>query len=397
MPISWEVGGYTLFEELDYQQVTLPGVDVNIFTIDQIYEQKTKSFAVYGEFVWEIIDDLELEAGARYNWERKEMDADVVVQTNPLCVNSSIRPGPEVCQDVQTFDHPTGTLQLRYYLTPDVSVSAKYTHGWKGAQYNVRDGTTQFGAIDIAKPEKLDAIEWGLGGSWFDGRLNLLGALFFYKYQDYQVFTFSNIPGVPPQRIVINADDAQLYGAEIEAKIEPIDRLVLDFKFGWLESKFLEYSQVNRRLLRASPDAPADVVQLPFDFSGNRLPNTPRFKISLALTYTWEMGRLGSLIPRYDLAWTDDIFFDETEGRGNQGIGGDAFPDFSIGQKEYALHNVRLTYRTLDGGLEVAGWVRNMTNELYKITGFNASQGVRLIGNFVGEPRTYGLSVSLKY
>ena len=41
--------------------------------------------------------------------------------------------------------------------------------------------------------------------------------------------------------------------------------------------------------------------------------------------------------------------------------------------------------------------MRNMTNELYKITGFNASQGVRLIGNFVGEPRTYGLSVSLKY
>ena len=34
-----------------------------------------------------------------------------------------------------------------------------------------------------------------------------------------------------------------------------------------------------------------------------------------------------------------------------------------------------------------------MTNELYKTTAFNASQAGSYIGQFIGDPRTYGLSV----
>lgn len=396
-PVSWEVGGYALFEELDYRQLTLPGVNINIFKIDQDYTQETASFAFYGEFKWDLLDDLELEAGARYNWERKSIDADVVIQNNPLCLDNAVRPGPLVCQDTQTFDHPTGLVKLRYFLTEDVSISAKYTHGWKGPQYNVRDGSTQLGALDIAGPEKLDALEWGMSGDWFDGRLHLQGAIFFYDYQDYQVFTFSNELGTPPQRIVVNADDAQLYGAELEVRVEPVERLILDVRFGWLESKFLDFTRITRRQLRSAPNVPADVIQTPLDFNGNRLPNTPRFKVSLSAEYTVEMGRFGSLVPRYDLSWTDDIFFDQTEGRGSPGVSSNRFPDFTVGQKALALHNMRLTYIAPGDHMEIAGWIRNATNEVYKTTAFDASQGVRLVGNLLGLQRTYGLSVSLKY
>ena len=57
MPVDWEVGGYALFEELDFKQNNLRPVQSEIQTLDQTYEQKTSSFAFYGEFLWELIDE----------------------------------------------------------------------------------------------------------------------------------------------------------------------------------------------------------------------------------------------------------------------------------------------------------------------------------------------------
>jgi iron complex outermembrane receptor protein len=399
LAVSWETGAFVLSEELDFNQLSLRPVRSGIFPLDQKYEQKTDSFGIYGEFVWEILDDVDLEAGVRYNWERKEIDADVILgETIPICIGGSIGDGQLVCHDRQTFDHPTGMVMLKYFLTEEITTSVKFTHGWKGPQINVRDGRSLAGALDLAKPEELNAIEWGVAGSWFEDRLSLQGALFFYDYQNYQVFTFNNTLGVPPQRIVVNANDAQIWGAEFEAQVEPIERLVIDLRFGWLESKFLDFTEVVQRRLSPGPGSNVStVITVVQDWDGNRLPNTPRFKVSLGAQYTIEMGRLGSLIPRYDLSWTDDSYFDQSEGRGTKGLLGDDFTSYTIGQKAYALHNARLTYRVPNGLMEVSGWVRNFTNERYKTTSFNASQGPRLIGNYVGDPRTYGLSVSVRY
>ena len=43
------------------------------------------------------------------------------------------------------------------------------------------------------------------------------------------------------------------------------------------------------------------------------------------------------------------------------------------------------------------GWVRNMTNEEYKSFAFDASFFANLVVNFVGEPRTYGLTASFTF
>jgi iron complex outermembrane receptor protein len=67
-------------------------------------------------------------------------------------------------------------------------------------------------------------------------------------------------------------------------------------------------------------------------------------------------------------------------------------PEHTIGQRAYWLHNLRLSYRTPDGGVEVATWVRNLTDETYKNFAFNGSTFEETTIYFVGEPRTYGLS-----
>jgi hypothetical protein len=41
--------------------------------------------------------------------------------------------------------------------------------------------------------------------------------------------------------------------------------------------------------------------------------------------------------------------------------------------------------------------VRNFTNEVYKTLAFDASAGPGLVGNLLGDPRTYGLSAKVKF
>jgi iron complex outermembrane receptor protein len=114
--------------------------------------------------------------------------------------------------------------------------------------------------------------------------------------------------------------------------------------------------------------------------------------------YQLDLGEYGSLIPRWDMVWTDDSYFDASDGRGIPDLNGKpVLPEFAIGQPAYWLHNVRLAWRSASSQLELAFWVRNVTNEVYKTLAFDASEGANLVGNQVGDPRTYGVTLSLSW
>jgi iron complex outermembrane receptor protein len=73
-------------------------------------------------------------------------------------------------------------------------------------------------------------------------------------------------------------------------------------------------------------------------------------------------------------------------------------PDLALGQEGYWLHNVRLAYRPWeDGRIEIAGWVRNLTDREYKIDAFDVTEAYSLILEVWGEPRTYGGSVTFAF
>ncbi len=396
-PLSWNTGLFVLAERLDYSQFTLAAEGGPIEPRFQGYIQDTTSLGIFGEFEWEFIDDFTLEAGARYNWEQKRFDAQVVTRPEAPDPGNRCRPNPQgivpPCTRTVTVDHPTGTVGLKYDFDELRQAYFKYSHGWKGAQFNARDGLQALAVTDVADPEIIDAFEIGFSGTWWDDRISLNGAFFWYAYQNYQVFTFTNNNGEPPQRVVINADDAELYGAEVEGQIEPIDGLVADLRFGWLESRFLDF---NDSVVRRTENQ--GNTRIVTDFNGNPLPNAPQFKISGGLKYTLDMGRTGTLTPRYDFSWSDDVFFDPSAGQGSPDANGQTFmPENTIGQEALILHNFRLTYATQSGNVEISGWVRNLTNEVYKSLSFDASAGPGLVGNLLGDPRTYGLSARVNF
>jgi iron complex outermembrane receptor protein len=394
-PVRWELGAYLLKEDLTFNDEQA----VLVARFSREYTQDLMSYAVYASFGWDFLDDFTLEGGARWNYDRKDFSftQDTFLPGSSFGISSA-------SAQVLTGTAPTGTLTLNYRFTDEVSSYWKYSHGWKPGTFNsiatLCNVVDQTCGLTTAEPEMIDAWEAGLRGTWLDGRLQAGAALFYYMYNNYQVFVVADAEGSPPAFQIVNASDAEVYGAELDLRLEPLadlvppeyEGLVLSARGGWLESQFLDFTTSQTQEIRGKS---TDVQQ---DFSGNPLINSPRFKLSASAEWTLDLGRWGALIPRYDFSWTSDVFFDPNEGRGAPDENGDSFlPKYAVGQEAYWLHNVRLGYRVPEGNIEIAGWARNVTDKVYKTYGFDASTFANVLINFVGEPRTYGMDLTIRF
>ena len=136
-------------------------------------------------------------------------------------------------------------------------------------------------------------------------------------------------------------------------------------------------------------------TQLNEDFSGNRLQNSPKYSLSLSATYEFNFARFGKLKPGYFSSWTDEVHFDRSEGRGLVNDSNQTFlPENTIGQRAFWIHNVRLEWSTQEDRAQIATWVRNVTNKVYKVFAFETGQ---FAGILLGDPRTYGADMTLTW
>jgi len=385
VPVEWEVGGWFLHEDLDVQVINDFGELAGVGVAAREYSQKLDSAAGYAWASIDLRDDLTLDGGARLNWERKQLDMRIRPAVPPDRFES-----PE-----DSWIAPTGTVRLTYRFREDTQVFWKYTRGWKPGTFNAT--ASQFTGVTQAEPENLDSFETGIQGAWLDSRFMLDAAFFYYAYEDYQIFTATQFLGGNPEFVILNASDAEVYGVEADAVVRPWDGAFVNVRFSWLESQFLDF--VKRDQFLASSGGQDLVTFRESQYSGNPLLNSPRFKVSLTAEQRISLGRFGSLTPRYDAVWTDTTYYDPTRGAGLGNLEGEQFlPSNTIAQRPYWLHNLRLGWQAPGAtAIEIAGWVRNLTNQVYKSFAFDGSSFRRTTIYFVGDPRTYGVSASITF
>ena len=393
---QWIAGGYFLTETLnvDNQYDSQPDNPARLLRIRQQYEQKTYTYAFFGHFTWDVAEDLTFDGGVRWNWESKDFAISAINQRRTFSVNLL------GASDSESWSAPTGDLSLSWRPTEDVTIYGKYSRGWKGGGFN-GGALDPISLAEPFQPESVDSFEVGLKSFWFDRRLMLNLTGFYYDYDDLQVFNLERAQGGVPVQQLINANDAEVFGVELELHSRPLDGLIdydaldLRFNFGWLESRYKDFVDTFQK----NVGRPSRRTELLIDYTGNRLVGSPNFSWSGAVE--WELplfhpdsARYGVLIPHYDFAYKDDVFFDPSEGRGIL----QTFSDpFTIGQEAYWLHNFRLTYREPNGRWEIAGWVRNAFDQVYKVDAFDISEGFDLIIQVIGEPRTFGATVTFNF
>lgn len=387
LPISWEVGGYFLTESLDVDVFNDFGTTAaqSVAVLERDYVQRTDSAGGHFYVAIDLLEELTLDGGFRWNWEQKTFYMKTV---------SNIQLGEPNFDLREEWDSPTGTVRLTYRFTESISSFFKYTRGWKPGSFNAT--ASVFSGVTVARPEVIDSFEWGIAAAWFEDMVTFNGQLFFYGYEDYQIFTAQQFLGGTPEFVILNAKNAEVLGAEIETTIRPWEGFSFDGRFSWLETQFLDFVRVDQFLTNNNTGSP--VTLRASQNAGNPLLNSPRFKVSLTAQQTVTIGQLGSLTLRWDGVWTDTTYYDPTQGVGLGNDEGNTFlPDDTIAQSPYWLHNLRLTWLSQEERIEVAAWVRNLENTSYKTFAFDGSSFQATTIYFVGDPRTYGITMKLTF
>jgi outer membrane receptor protein involved in Fe transport len=383
-PVRWEAGGWFLREELEASVINdlgdLQGTGVG----SREYSQNNWNAAAYLSVYLDLWEKFTLDGGFRYNYDSKDLD---------MLVLAGFGAG-ERQQLSDSWQAPSGGVRLTYRFREDTHAYIKYTRGWKPGTFNAT--VSQNTGVTTADPESIDSYETGLRGSWLEGRLGVDTSIFYYAYENYQIFIAKQFLGGNPEFVILNANDAEVYGAEIDAVARPWYGAFVNVRFSWLESQFLDFVQTDQFLRSAREGGGAIARQT--QNSGNQLLNSPRFKVSITAEQTVPLWRYGSLTFRYDGAWTDTTYYDATEGRGIGNRQGEQFlPENTIAQQPYWLHNVRVGWMAPGGRIEIAGWGRNLANTAYKSFAFDGSTFRDTTIYFVGDPRTWGMSMVVNF
>ncbi len=385
-PVHWEVGGIFLTEDLHVEIENNFNLTAAVLGVGRReYTQETYSVGGYASASWDFWSDFTLDGGVRYNWERKGVDYELRTGQG----------GPPIFELAEkTWSAPTGVIRLTYRFREDTHVSWKYTRGWKAGHFNATSSIRS--GLSSAGPEKNDAFEMNLRGSWFDGRLDLDLSFFHYAYQNYQLFTVQQDFSSQPEFVVINASDVEVYGSEIDLGGRPWEGALVRARMSWLESQFLDF--VENQVTQKNFGAGFLVTNNAIDHTGNPLLNSPQLKVSLTGEQTFQMGRWGEFTARYDGVWTDDTFFDASAGRGLPNDEKQLFmPPNTIGQPAFWLHNITAVFRPRNTDIEITGWVRNISDKVYRTFSFDASTFNRTTIHFLGDPRTYGMTVMISF
>jgi iron complex outermembrane receptor protein len=218
---DWQLGLYYFNEDGSQSYAGAGG-----FLFDEVSNNETNSYAVYGEGTYRLTDALSVTGGLRWTQDDKDFD---IACTGILCQG-----GPLDLED--DWDEVTGKLVVNYQLDENQLVYLGFTQGYQAGGFQ----SLCFGNLTIGcagtpfDPQTVDSIEAGWKADLFDNRLRVNAAAFYAMYDDIQQVITNNAGGFP----TANIGEVDVYGLELEVVWAPIDELNIYANLGIQESDF---------------------------------------------------------------------------------------------------------------------------------------------------------------
>lgn len=325
------------------------------------FEQIKKSYAVYSDLTYELSEKITLTGGLRYtNDEGEQNDYKSVlygIDGTPLF---NLIPGTAALDgtiDLKTnSDNVSGRAVIDIQLDNGALVYASVNRGYRGGAFNAQAYVT-LDELTTADPETIMAYEVGVKHTMFNRTLQYAAGIFYYDYRDQQ---FLDIDTNALQRVT-NIEKSRVLGAELELTFSPVEDLVFNSAFSWLDTE-----------VRAGELRGIDLV-------GNNLPNSPDFSFTASMDWSVLQLEQGDISLNLNAKYTNSQYFGVVN-------------DPRLIQKSYGLLNGQLAYTSDDIGLEVSVWAKNIFDEFYYSNRIDVlSYGFDY--NHIGAPRTFGASI----
>jgi iron complex outermembrane receptor protein len=341
------------------------------------------SIAAFGDGSYAINDRLTLNAGLRVTREEKNGKAFNAGYTNDtFTVVNAVTANYD---KTETFDSIAPKLGIDYQINADVLGYFTLSRGFKSGGFNVRAQATVFPrSAEPFEDEVLDVAEAGIKSVLLDRHLVLNTAVFYGKYKDIQVSTFtafdSNGDGVEDAFFgnFLNAGDATISGIEIEYDwtFDSIDWLGFSGNLSYLDAKPDEFLDENR-------DGFVDTQMIT---------NAPKFTGALRANFDFPAFK-GLITGSVGVAHRDESTLTN---EGGQYPGRPGTPLLPIVQPSYQLWDAWIGWLSpnADWRFNISG--KNLTDEEYRTNGYNIPALGVLQGSY-GAPRTVTATIEYRF
>lgn len=254
----------------------------NVFFLgqDRDYSLDSKSYAAFGQFTYEVVDNLKLIAGARVTHDKLKIDS---VQNNSFYFVTLGGPRREVKATTSNTDF-SYRLGAQYNFARDVMVYATYSRGYKGPGF--ADLLPATAASPVVEPETNRNIELGLKSTWMDGKLLFNLTAFHSKFKNLQVSSFNALAGAS---FVQNAAAATSKGIELLTVIRPVSGLSLTGSATLLDSTFEDFPGSECYPGQQTPSCLTPTGRQ-FNAGGLRTPVSPELVANGQVKYEWALG-----------------------------------------------------------------------------------------------------------
>ncbi|WP_419816051.1 TonB-dependent receptor [Glacieibacterium sp.] len=369
-PFQWIIGGYYLHDSIDetYQQkATAPGSTVTGFRADAFL--RTNAYAGYAQASYFIVpDQLKLIGGIRYSHEKKSFDFADYADAAPNTYNF-ITPYSKT-SGAPSFNSTTFRAGAQYTPDRNTTLYGTVSTGFESGGVNDTGGSATI--PNSYAPQKVTAYEIGAKNKFMDGKVLTEISVFYNKFSNLQINVYT-----PLVSYFGSAGKADSKGAEFSLKTLPFAGLHVDASLAYLDAQYTRYISGNNFFGASNGQDPVSV-----NLAGKRIPQSPKFRTTLAVYDDIDLGTAGKLTPY--ASWLHSSSYYTTD-----------YNTALDRQKSYSMVDLSLRWTPQSERFFIEGFGNNVGNTPVLLSGVvGRSQRVQVS---YGAPATYGVRAGVKF
>ncbi|WP_176598577.1 MULTISPECIES: TonB-dependent receptor [Sphingobium] len=324
------------------------------------FDQVKKSYAIYSDLKYKIGEAVTLRGGLRYTHDTGRQNGFI---SQALGVDNSL---------VQTLiplsnlrfkkNNFSGKVGVDYKLADGNLLYVSVSRGYRAPSFNAQ-AFFDPSELSVAKAEQVTSYEVGAKTQFWDRRITLNMAGFYYDYKNQQ---FINVDPSSAAQTLLNIPKSRIYGGEAELTVRAADMLTLRAGMGVLSAKIKQGTVSG------------------VDVGGNRLSNAPSLTLNGGIDWTAVEGGFGAISIHPEIAYQSSQYFEVLN-----------IP--RLRQKGYALVSGHIDWESADGRFNASLWAKNLTKKFYFTSRVDLLAGFGFDYNHIGNPRSYGVSVGAKF
>jgi len=341
--------------------------------VDTAYTQKVDALGIFANASLALTDRLSLVGGLRYEDETRKL---IGFRTKPVTGAGAFAP----FDDTTGLDDVTGRLGLEWRPATSLLLYTNVSKGLKSGGFTTYNRTSASNeAVSAFAPEEVIAYEAGLKSDFFDNRLRVNAAAFYYDYKNQQVqgYVVDRLLGYVGK--ITNSPKSHIAGAEVELTWRVTRGFEISQYLAYKNGEYDEYTEVDRTATSAANPVDGPYTTIIYsDKSGERLP-FPKINYGGSISYEWATKGLDWRVET-NYAYRSDLY---------------SVTSTSI-IPSYWVANANLSFAPTGSHYRFTLWGRNIFNEYYEETrnGFNSSSRRTTSPH---QPATFGIRIQYRY